>query len=76
MAESISKIKESGCFVKIYPHPTPEHPLIKGNPKMTGVWIGEIKIENFSAAKKYLNREKIPFSVFNKKKSFFIWPLE
>lgn len=74
MEENIKKIKESNIFRRFMLHPTPDHPLIKNNPVMKGVWVADILKTDYMKAKVFLAENNIKNSVFNGKKSFFIWP--
>jgi len=74
MEENIKKIKEYNIFNGFMPHPTPDHPLIKNNPKMNGVWVGDVLKTDYLKAKRFFSENNIRHSVFNDRKSFFIWP--
>lgn len=73
MKEKINILKESNLFSYVGPHPNPDHPLIKNNPKMKGVWVADSLKTKYGECKNFLNENRIKHSPTNGKKSFFIW---
>lgn len=72
MEENIKKINDSNLFLNFQQHPNPKHPLVERYSKERLLWVADVK--DFRAAKKFLSENKIFYSLFNKKKSVFIWP--